>query len=320
MRVVFFSLLVEVGIDPKERNPRPMIYIAHILEDQTQRTQKRKMPRTTKRSQGNDTAPLGTCWSERELKAVLKAARDAEKKEIQQASPEVEAQESAGIDELATEMVKRSIADAIGLVESEKVETTADPGVDAMPVEEEDVDADTACDAEVAQITTMVVYEGIPTDLRAGSSLTATPVVSRAPTPTESADGEKPIQEIDVDGPNAKKPGEEKAQLILYGITKVAGKRPRLEIFDAANDSTELSSKKVKKCVWTSDNVPACLKGKEFTPNQALIHLRNALDGSKKSLGSNGINMKVHLTTVEEGAAQTLKSIISRGELHKYIT
>ena len=294
----------------------------HVREANTENAEKKqKMPRTTKRSQGNDTAPLGTCWSERELKAVLKAARNAEKREeaIQQASPEVKIPENTGIDELAVELVEKVICDAISLVEAEEAEkAAAEACVDALPAEEED--ADTAADAEVARITTMVVYDGLPTELRAGSSLTATPVVSRAPTPTESADGEKPIQEIEVAGPNAKKPGEEKAQLILYGITKVAGKRPRLEIFDAANDSTELSSKKVKKCVWASDNVPACLKGKEFTPNQALIHLRNALDGSKKSLGSNGINMKVHLTTVEEGAAQTLKSIISRGELHKYIT
>ena len=106
------------------------------------------MPRTTKRSQGNDTAPLGTCWSERELKAVLKAARNAEKKEeaIQQASPEVKTPENAGIDELAVELVEKVICDAISLVEAEEAEkATADAGVDAMPVEEEDADDSSRC-------------------------------------------------------------------------------------------------------------------------------------------------------------------------------
>ena len=148
------------------------------------------MPRTTKRSQGNDTAALGICWSERELKAVLKAARNAEKKEeaIQQASPEVKIPENTGIDELAVELVEKVICDATSLVEAEEAEkAAAEACVDALPAEEED--ADTAADAEVARITTMVVYDGLPTELRAGSSLTATPVVSRAPTPTESADG-----------------------------------------------------------------------------------------------------------------------------------
>ena len=153
-------------------------------------------------------------------------------------------------------------------------------------------------------------------------SLTATPVVSKAPTPTDSADGvgENPIQEIEVEGPNAKKPAEETVQLILYAIAKVNGKRPRLTIYDAANDINELSSKRVKRCVWASENVPSSVVGKEFSPNQALINLRNAIDPSKKSMGSNGINMKVSLCTNEEGRPQTLKAIIERGELHKFIT
>ena len=254
---------------------------------------KQKIPRTTKRSQGNDTVPLGTCWWERELKAVLKAARNAEKKEeaIQQASPEVKTPENAGIDELAVKLVEKVICDAISLVEAEQAVKTADAGVDAMPVEEED--ADTAADAEVARIITMVVYEGLATELRVGSSLTATPGVSKAPTLTDSADGvgENPIQEIEVEGPSAKKPAEETVQLILYAITKVNGKRPRLTIYDAANDINELSSKRVKRCVWASDNVPSSVVGKKFSPNQALINLRNAVDPSKKSMGSNGINI-----------------------------
>ena len=279
------------------------------------------MPRTTKRSQGNDTAALGICWSERELKAVLKAARNAEKKEeaIKQASPEVKIPENTGIDELAVELVEKVICDAISLVEAEQAVKTADAGVDAMTFEE---GVDEACDAEVANITTMVVYNGLPTDLRAGSSLTATPVVSKAPTPTDSADGvgENPNQEIEVEGPNAKKPAEETVQLILYAIAKVNGKRPRLTIYDAANDTNELSSKRVKRCVWASENVPSSVVGKEFSPNQALINLRNAIDPSKKSMGSNGINMKVSLCTNEEGRPQTLKAIIERGDLHKFIT
>ena len=187
--------------------------------------------------------------------------------------------------------MEKVICDAISLVEAEEAEkAAAEACVDAMTFEE---GFDEACDTEVANIITMVVYEGLPTDLRAGSSLTATPVVSKAPTPTDSADGvgENPIQEIEVEGPSAKKPAEETVQLILYAIAKVNGKRPRLTIYDAANDINELSSKRVKRCVWASENVPSSVVGKEFSPNQALINLRNAVDPSKKSMGSNGINI-----------------------------
>ena len=56
--------------------------------------------------------------------------------------------------------------------------------------------------------------------------------------------------------------------------------------------------------------MPPALKGKEFTPNQALCSLRAELDPSKRSLGNNGINMKVSLCTNEEGPPVIVKSLM----------
>ena len=316
---------------------------------------KRYMPRTTKNSKAKDGCGLGQCWSEREIKAVLKAAKDAEKKEakrVEEAIRESEAKEKEAED-LAREVVAFAIEGAILQVTAEedemgteeKAEAMAedvavnlgvDSGVDGLDalVQGEDDAVEDDADREVAGITTIVLHatalnvnalhpSAVPNDLQAHESLTVTPVVSRRQSEADTTpDEEHTLQGLLVEGPTATEPAVEGAlvpQLVLYGVSKVAGKRPRMEIYDAHNDCIELSSKKVKRCVWASDNVPVALKGKEFTPNQALIHLRNALDASKKSLGSNGINMKVNLCTNETGPVQTLKRIIDRKELRKFI-
>ena len=67
-------------------------------------------------------------------------------------------------------------------------------------------------------------------------------------------------------------------------------KRPRLEVFDAQNDTSSLSSKLVKKCKWTAD-APASILDKMFAgPNKACVALRDALDPSKKAMGAAGIS------------------------------
>ena len=66
----------------------------------------------------------------------------------------------------------------------------------------------------------------------------------------------------------------------------------------------------MKRCAWDYEDMPPALKGKEFTPNQALCSLRAELDPSKRSLGNNGINMKVSLCTNEEGPPVIVKSLM----------
>ena len=122
---------------------------------------------------------------------------------------------------------------------------------------------------------------------------------------------------VEFEGSSILKPAP---QLVLFGITELSdGLRPRLEILDATNDTSTLSSKKVKRCVWTSENVPLSIRGKEFTPNQALVNLYNALDPSRKVMVSIGVQTQLYLCTNAEGTAHTLKRVIDRNELHKYI-
>ena len=310
------------------------------------------MPRTTNNSKAKDGCGLGACWTEREIKAVLKAAKDAEKKEAKRAEEatrmaeieEANAKKEKETEDLAKELIAGAIEEAILKVAEEKANEAekneeaeaiaVDMGVNALAYEEDEADKEVAGITTIA-ITTIALHANavhvdalhacaLPNDLRTDESLTATPVVTPHPNEVDSTTDEEPLVQgiIDiVEGPTANHPVETTPvpQLVLYGISMVLGKRPRLEIHDASNDTTDLSSKKVKRCIWTSDNVPASVKGKVFTPNQALIHLRDALDASKKSMGSNGINMKVNLCSNELGPAQTLKRIIDRKELHKFI-
>ena len=113
---------------------------------------------------------------------------------------------------------------------------------------------------------------------------------------------------------------EQGAQMVLWSVQKMEdGKRAQLMVMDASKDPDNLSSKLVTQCFWVSDNVPRAIKGTPYTPNQALISLRNALDPSKKALGSNGINCKVNLCTNESGTAQTVKRMIQTKQLHKFL-
>jgi hypothetical protein len=186
--------------------------------------------------------------------------------------------------------------------------------VDANAYTTDATDAD-AADGEVAAITAIVVYEPplAPIPLHAEEALAPTPVVSKKG--GDTSDEEEASGAVAEAGPSS----SDEAQMILYAIKKVSGKRPQLEIYDAKNDPNELSSKKVKKCVWVSDNVPASVKGIWYTPNQALISLRNALDPSKREIGSNGINAKVNLCTNADGPPQTVKRMAQTKQLHKFL-
>lgn len=112
--------------------------------------------------------------------------------------------------------------------------------------------------------------------------------------------------------------GTEKPQLVLYSATAKLAKRPVLQIYDAMNDKDNLSSRVVKRCKWT-DHAPASLKGREFTPNQAVCALRDALHPGS-GLGNSGVNMKVALCINAEGQPVLLKTVIAHKALASYIT
>ena len=107
------------------------------------------------------------------------------------------------------------------------------------------------------------------------------------------------------------------AQLILYSATAKTKHRPILHIYDAINDTDDLSSRVVKRCAWVR-HAPASLLGKMFTPNQAVCALRDALNpGAVK--GNSGVNMKVALCINEQGRPQLLKTVIADKKLASYI-
>ena len=109
-------------------------------------------------------------------------------------------------------------------------------------------------------------------------------------------------------------------QLILYTVSKQKdGKRAMLHVFDAKNDPIQLSSRLVKRVKW-AENVPTSIFGKEYDgANKACCALRGALDSTKKSLGNNGINFKVFLCVNAEGKALTIKHVLDKNELGKYL-
>ena len=107
--------------------------------------------------------------------------------------------------------------------------------------------------------------------------------------------------------------------MVLYAVAPYMGKRPVLHIYDADQDPDSLSSKKVKRCAFV-DNAPASLLGVEHKgPNAAVCALRGAVDPSKKSLGNNGINFKVFLCVNPDGKAITVKDVLEKKQLAKYL-
>ena len=141
-------------------------------------------------------------------------------------------------------------------------------------------------------------------------------------TPPVEADIEHAIESAPLFSTNGDKVQEEQtvpsssdmAEMVLFGVSKFHGKRPRLEIMDASNDADRLSSKLVKRCKWT-DDAPASLLGREFTPNEAVTSLRDALAG--RSLGKSGVNKNVALTITEDANAKPvlIKELIKNGTL-----
>jgi len=84
------------------------------------------------------------------------------------------------------------------------------------------------------------------------------------------------------------------AQLVLYSVHLYNGNRPTLAILDATKDPIELSSKKVKRCVFV-DNAPPLITGIILgSPSQACCALRDAL-GIGTTRGSSGVNSRVWL-------------------------
>jgi hypothetical protein len=80
-----------------------------------------------------------------------------------------------------------------------------------------------------------------------------------------------------------------------------------------------LSSRLVKRVKW-AENVPTSILGKEYdSANKACCALRTALDSSKESLGNNGINFKVFLCVNTEGKAVTVKEVLEKKQLGKYL-
>jgi hypothetical protein len=116
-------------------------------------------------------------------------------------------------------------------------------------------------------------------------------------------------------------PPTDEPQLILYTVSKQKdGKRAVMHVFDAKNDLATLSSRVVKRVKWVSDNVPNSIIGKEFGgANRACCALRAALDPSKQALGNNGINFKVFLCVGADGKAVTIKEVLDKKQLAKYL-
>ena len=112
----------------------------------------------------------------------------------------------------------------------------------------------------------------------------------------------------------------EEPQLVLYTVSKPKDdKRAVLHVFDAKNDPVNLSSRAVKRVMWAA-NVPSSILGKEYDgANKACCALRDALDPSKKSLGNNGINFKVFMCLNSEGKAVTVKEVLDKKQLGKYL-
>ena len=78
---------------------------------------------------------------------------------------------------------------------------------------------------------------------------------------------------------------------------------------DTHNDPIELSSRKVKRAMWVSDNVPEHIRGTEGSLNGLLCSLRDALNPSNPNFGKRaGINFKVNVCMNADGPPILLKS------------
>jgi len=110
-------------------------------------------------------------------------------------------------------------------------------------------------------------------------------------------------------------------ELLLYSSTLCVEdqrQRPVLAIYDATNDPSKLSSRRVKRCFWIR-NVPEALRGVVHSPNSAVCALRDALNPGRIK-GSSGVNAKEALCVNETGVAIHLQTVIKNGTLADLIT
>lgn len=278
------------------------------------------------------------------MRAQVRLAKKAEKEEKERSAQLKLADEveTEAISNLAKEVVERAIASAIELfaearaeeeteVEEEEEEeaamavvvTLSQPAPSGVPLQGEVmtvmVTADESADAEVAQITESVsnMDHPLPSDLCSDDTLVPTPNVSPAPS-SESTEPPAWEEEV-VEGIEA--PVQEQPEMILYAIKKISNKRPILHIMDASNDPDFLSSRKVRRAKWVSDNVPESIRGKEYSMNHALCNLRDVLNPNNSFFGKKeGINFKVHLCTNEEGEPpQNVKRMMEKKEMAKFL-
>jgi hypothetical protein len=314
-----------------------------------------RMPRTTKNSNVNSNGcALGDCWSERELKAQVRllkkqeaeekakveaeAKADADEKAREKAAEEAEALQKAEAEEKAkaeAEEKAKVEAEEKAKVEAEEkakaeAEEKAKAEAEENPLQEGSVatdrvdaqasyaTADEAADMEVTQITSIVVYK---------------PKAERVLSPalTELASGGDPSDEdhapegaVEAVGSSSAAPvvtSQETPQMILYGIKAINNKRPILHVMDAKNDAAGLSSRKVKRAKWVSDNVPVSIRGVEQSMNHSLCALRDALNPGNACKGKKeGVNFKVHLCTNEKGPPQSVKRMIDTNQMQKFLT
>ena len=299
-----------------------------------------RMPRTTKNSKVNSNGcALGDCWSERELKAQVRllkkqeaeekakveaeAKADADEKAREKAAEEAEALKKAEAEEklAKVEAEEKAKAEAEEKAKAEAEENPLQEGsvaTDRVDAQASYATADEAADMEVTQITSIVVYKP-----------TAERVLS--PALTELASGGDPSDEdhapegaVEAVGSSSAAPvvtSQETPQMILYGIKAINNKRPILHVMDAKNDAAGLSSRKVKRAKWVSDNVPVSIRGVEQSMNHSLCALRDALNPGNACKGKKeGVNFKVHLCTNEEGPPQSVKRMIDTNQMQKFLT
>ena len=298
-----------------------------------------RMPRTTKNSKVNSNGcALGDCWSERELKAQVRllkkqeaeekakveaeAKADADEKAREKAAEEAEALQKAEAEEKAkAEAEEKAKAEAEEKAKAEAEENPLQEGsvaTDRVDAQASYATADEAADMEVTQITSIVVYK---------------PKAERVSSPalTELASGGDPSDEdhapegaVEAVGSSSAAPvvtSQETPQMILYGIKAINNKRPILHVMDAKNDAAGLSSRKVKRAKWVSDNVPVSIRGVEQSMNHSLCALRDALNPGNACKGKKeGVNFKVHLCTNEEGPPQSVKRMIDTNQMQKFLT
>ena len=299
-----------------------------------------RMPRTTKNSKVNSNGcALGDCWSERELKAQVRllkkqeaeekakveaeAKADADEKAREKAAEEAEALKKAEAEEklAKVEAEEKAKAEAEEKAKAEAEENPLQEGsvaTDRVDAQASYATADEAADMEVTQITSIVVYK---------------PKAERVLSPalTELASGGDPSDEdhapegaVEAVGSSSAAPvvtSQETPQMILYGIKAINNKRPILHVMDAKNDAAGLSSRKVKRAKWVSDNVPVSIRGVEQSMNHSLCALRDALNPGNACKGKKeGVNFKVHLCTNEEGPPQSVKRMIDTNQMQKFLT